>query len=341
MMQLNHRRSVRWATNRVAIVAIALIGNFVSSASACNIPVFRYALERWQPDNVEIIVFGAGGHTDASASPLQRLQQLSQGPNASLNAKIVQLDPSDSLPQPYAGVWAKVKDDVTELPYVVVQTKVGQGRVATHLQGSLGEIDLNRVIESPARNELQQRLLAGHSIVWLMIRSKDAAKNALAKDMLEKAFKTLESEVEIPEGVGLPGSELYADVPLVVRFSILEIDPDDEQEQFLLDLLTGIRSDATGQSEPLLVPVFGRGRALEVLAADQTTPTMIQELTKFLAGACSCQVKEQNPGFDLMIRCDWEGELFGGFENRPPDRSAEEGLNRQPTLVPIPPGRKK
>ncbi len=28
-----------------------------SAAVACNIPVFRYALERWQPDNCELILF--------------------------------------------------------------------------------------------------------------------------------------------------------------------------------------------------------------------------------------------------------------------------------------------
>ncbi|MFN9911224.1 MAG: hypothetical protein ACK53L_01495, partial [Pirellulaceae bacterium] len=27
------------------------------SASACNIPVFRYALERWKADNYELLVF--------------------------------------------------------------------------------------------------------------------------------------------------------------------------------------------------------------------------------------------------------------------------------------------
>jgi hypothetical protein len=51
-------------------------------------------------------------------------------------------------------------------------------------------------------------------------------------------------------------------------------------------------------------------------------------------------VKEQNPGFDLLIDADWDTELFGDDENRPPDRSSEEGRNRTPALVPIPPGRK-
>ena len=44
-----------------------------SVATACNIPVFRYALERWRPDICEVIVFHDGSFTDAQKSFLSGL----------------------------------------------------------------------------------------------------------------------------------------------------------------------------------------------------------------------------------------------------------------------------
>jgi len=57
--------------------------------------------------------------------------------------------------------------------------------------------------------------------------------------------------------------------------------------------------------------MFGRGRALEVILANVAKPTLNEDLTSFLSGACSCQVKEQNPGFDLLLSVNWDGELHG------------------------------
>ncbi len=31
----------------------------------------------------------------------------------------------------------------------------------------------------------------------------------------------------------------------------------------------------------------------------------LRESAAFVTGACSCQVKEQNPGFDLLLNADW------------------------------------
>jgi hypothetical protein len=135
----------------------------------------------------------------------------------------------------------------------------------------------------------------------------------------------------------LPGSELYSDIPLLVKFSSLEIQQDDPKEKFLVKLFASFRPDSLANGEPLVIPVFGRGRALEVIPAGELNDRLIEDLTSFLSGACSCQVKEQNPGFDLLLSVDWNTELFGeGFEP-PPAKSV--GDRSQPQLLTIPPGR--
>jgi hypothetical protein len=69
---------------------------------------------------------------------------------------------------------------------------------------------------------------------------------------------------------------------------------------------------------------------------------LIRELTEFLCGACSCQVKEQNPGFDLLLTTDWNRALFGEDAEGPPEEATNGSVQkRTPELIPIPPGRSK
>ena len=35
----------------------------------------------------------------------------------------------------------------------------------------------------------------------------------------------------------------------------------------------------------------------------------IEEVTHFLLGSCSCEVKAQNPGWDLLLSVDWDDAL--------------------------------
>jgi hypothetical protein len=193
------------------------------------------------------------------------------------------------------------------------------------------------VFQSPARDEIARRLLAGHSVVWLLVTSTDQARNDQARRTLEQHLRTTTDKIALPDGIGLPGSELYSEIPLLVKFSVLEIRSDDPHEKFLVDLFRGFRPDVLDGGDPLVVPVFGRGRALEVLPASKLNAGLVEDLCGFLSGACSCQVKDQNPGFDLLFSVDWNQKLFGeGFEP-PPAKTI--GDRAQPQLLNIPPGR--
>ena len=45
---------------RLCLIALAVVVFATSTGQACNIPVFRYALERWKPDASEVIIFHDG-----------------------------------------------------------------------------------------------------------------------------------------------------------------------------------------------------------------------------------------------------------------------------------------
>ena len=311
-------------------------------ATACDIPVFRYALERWKQDSCDVVVFFDGKMSKGDRLAIDVWRAASQGGGA--NIKVIEADVRSLEDDELNELWKSTRENAKsplKLPHVVVRTKVGQGKTISHFEGPLEKIGLENLLLSPARKELRSRLLAGHSIVWIMLKSPDEEKNKAVRERLEKQFKSLAKNIELPDGIGLPGSELYAEVPLLIKFSLLEINPIDPNERFLVDLLSSFKPVAVQNGDPLLAPVFGRGRVLEVLSADECKAAMVEDMTVFLSGPCSCQVKSLNPGFDLLLPANWHFDLFGETGETPPDRSDAEGKNKPPVLLPIPPGRKK
>lgn len=321
-------------TLRAAAIAVAV----VSVAVACNIPVFRYALERWVADRCDVIVFHRGPLTDNEAAAVDTIDTSSHS-----NCVVVKHDITSSGAPELESLWKLLsgRPGVT-LPHVVVRERHGRDGVVNLWSGPLSRTAAAGLLGSPARDEIVRRLQSGDAIVWLVVASSDPQRTRDAVSLVRTQCAALPSQVMLPEGIGLPGSELYSEVPLLLQFSVLEIRHDDPDEQFLVRQLTGFRADAFKAGEPLIVPVFGRGRALEVIPYGELNADLMLELTRFLCGACSCQVKEQNPGFDLLLTTDWNLALFGeDAELPPPATSVGSGQQAQPELIPIPKGTKR
>jgi hypothetical protein len=310
----------------------------MSTAYACNIPVFRYALERWRPDVCQFVIFHTGPLTDEVQEQIDKLRQ--DVATAGGNVRFQLVDRTEDLDTPMQELWEQSQATPSSTqPYVVVQLPHARGPI-TAWQGPLSDAFSSSLLGSPSRSELSRRLLAGHSIVWLIVTSSNPDRNAATRKLLDEQCQVLGDKIRLPEGIGLPGSELYSEVPLLLRFSVLELDPADAREHFMVQLFTRFHPEAMAAGEPLVVPIFGRGRALEVIPANLLDQHLIEDVATFLSGACSCQVKEQNPGFDLLLSANWDEELFGpGGLAPPPAKSVGEG-DRGPVRLTIPPGRK-
>lgn len=315
----------------VVLAATVVLG---SVALACNVPVFRYALERWKPDACEVFVF-CDRDFDAQQQPeLARLIAQAQEKRSNLSVTISQSG-VDKKPR-HAELWDTIRQlPGVKRPYVVVRTSVNDKQSVNSWHGPLANFKAEHLLDSPARQEISKRLLKGDSVVWVVLKSPVAERNAQISQLLGNELKKLAKTTPFPDGLGLPGSELYSELPLLMQFSVMEVDPSDAREQFLVGLFSGFEPDAIKNQRPLVVPVFGRGRALEVLPADRLDAGMIGDLTRYLCGACSCQVKERNPGFDLLLQADWDLELFGASGELPPPPK-EFDPNTAPTYVPIP-----
>lgn len=238
-----------------------------------------------------------------------------------------------------ASLWRKVQQEAaSQMPFVVVQGRHAKGSFQCWA-GPLESVAELGLLQSPARDEMAQRLLAGHALVWCVLGSSDERQNRRLLTRLDLASRKLQDTLQLPEGIGEPGSELFSEVPLLLKFSTLLIDRSNPQEQFLCNLFRELQPDAYQRDEALVIPVFGRGRALEVIPAGELREALIEDLALFLCGACSCQVKEQNPGFDLLMSVDWNAELFGADGVVPPIAESIQPGQRKPVLLTIPPGR--
>lgn len=323
---------------RVAFLLVCLSG----SLYACNIPVFRYALERWAPDSVEIIVFHDGRLSAEDSKMVDAIRNQTQSGASAANANVRRYDVASAKDEDLDDLWKRVAAGGAATPYVVVRSTASKGAKVNNWHGPLGTFQNTTTLQSPVRRRVSRQLLSGTSVVWLILKSNDEQKNKRLTAQLTKDLKTLSQSVELPDGIGLPGSELMADVPLLMKFEIVEIAPQDKNEQYLIDLLQGLAPESVSDDEPLAVPVFGRGRALEVIAGRDLTTELTRDLTMFLCAACSCQVKEMNPGFDLLMSTNWTTQLYGENGQDPIASGFQSQKNEGvPILIDIPAGRKR
>lgn len=325
---------------RIAVVlAVALAAP--QRTDACAVPVFRYALERWAADLFEVDVFYRGALTSAQQGAVSQLEDQSLINGGATNWEVVHCNLDDDLAEDLQAVGKAIGD--VALPHVVLRRPGGRRGSAVVWSGPLSQATPD-LWASPARSELIRRLATGDSVVWLVFRGTDDNGDLTVVEKLKAQLPTLAAEIPLPLGVGLPGSELLTRLPLEVRFSMLEVDGQAPDEAMFRAVVASGASELPDPTETLVVPVFGRGRAMTVLSAERLNEEVLAECCGFLCGACSCQVKQSNPGFDLLLAVNWDERLLGDAEadagatvvaaSMSPVEEASE-----PAYVAIPPGR--
>jgi hypothetical protein len=331
--------SRRFALRLLLLLLVTATGVTGQSACACNIPVFRYALERWSSDDLQLhlVVHDSQLH-DADRRVIDELTG-DNGSTTNLTATVWDLDSKLDLPA-FLDEWSL---PASNEPWCLIRSVAGAEPARTVWSSPLREIKPALIRTSPARESLAKMLLQGDSAVWIVIRGHDDEQADAVIQLLTTTLRKLEDETQLPDGIGLPGSELYSEVPLMVSFPILEIDANDPTERVFLEhvraFLPRSQSASTTRNPTLVVPVFGRGRALVALRADDINPETVADLTTFLSGACSCQVKRMNPGFDLLLSVNWKRQLFGdNASDVPVDELKSDEDSGIPTLVAIAPG---
>lgn len=304
---------------------------FATLAEACNVPVFRYALERWEPDPFQLVVFHDQPLPSELEQKLKSLEPVMEAPDARPNWKVTLVDTTRKIPALWAGLWEKERS--RPLPsYALCTPEWTKDDDALH-SGQLTLESIQALVTSAKRSEILDSILKGTAVTWLVVETKDADANQKLHDLLASETKRLLDVIQIPPNIGKDGINVLSPLPVEVSFRIITLSANDPAEAMLLHLL----NNGEMVKEPTLYPVFGRGRVLAAMPSSSLNKELLEETARFLCGACSCQVKAQNPGFDLLLSAHWQS-LFG--DNAPPHPMTEPKAADKPVLVPIP-GRKK
>jgi hypothetical protein len=310
-------------------IAVAFISAFVGGpAEACDVPVFRYVLERFGSDPQDFVIFHRGPlSTDAkkSVEAIEKLAGNRQSP-VTIRVRLVDLaaaagkktvnDTGNATNEPpaYHGRpsraaasklnWVPPPD--ASLPLLAV-IPTGSELTAPLWSGPLRGVEFRALVDSPARREVVRRLFQGDSAVFLLLQSGKPEADAAAEKLLRTTLAGQEKKLVLPARDG--PSLLLSKLPLKIAFSVLNVAPNDASERFLVQMLQNLSEQAGPTTGPIVFPIFGRGRVLTMLAGESLRAEAVQETCEFLCGECSCGIKGQVPGVDLLMAADWDAKL--------------------------------
>ncbi len=298
---------------KCGLVALAVL--LPCEARGCSIPVFRYALERWAASSYPLLLFHRGPLPEAARTLLRSLEQ----PATPANVAVKAVDLDYPLEAGIAPLWEKQSREAV-LPWLVLRPSEADEKTPDLWAGALTEANVAALLDSPARRRLVEAACRGDSVVFLLLESGDRAADDAAAALVEKCLARLPGEIVLPEPQP-DGPALLSALPVRAAFSLLRLSRQEAAEQVFVQLLLRSDEDLTGVRGPIVFPVFGRGRALGGLHGKDLTEEQIRQAARFLCGACSCQVKELNPGIDLLLSADWEKLLAIAASPVPPEPS--------------------
>lgn len=304
-------------THRTKLTLALLLLTFLLPAlpaAACQIPVFRYALERWQPDLFTAAVFHQGPLTDSQQTLVQQLRDAATSPSAPANIQVqlidtsIPLSPTHNLINQQFGPHQASSDT----PWVMLRFPQHVFTDTLAFSGPLNEHNTKTLLDSPARQQIADRIIDGQSAVWVLIESGDKAADDAAHELLKQELFRQQNELKLPTIEDLKNDEYYMEqttVELRLEFSILRLDPSDPDEAIFISMLRNSEQGLHAVKGTIAIPIFGRGRSYFALAGTGISPTQILSNCAFITGACSCQVKQQNPGADMLMAVNWNARV--------------------------------
>ncbi|MBE7497947.1 MAG: hypothetical protein HS117_23640 [Verrucomicrobiaceae bacterium] len=247
--------------------ALILLLITASSALACSVPVFRYALEHWEADAYRV--------TAPAGAKLPENYVVTTGTEPKIELRQPKSARNDAViwSAPFSEANLAVLVDSPARKEVAERLGSGESAVWVFLESG------DATKDAAALKTLEERLDYLGGVMNLPKLDEQDIKNGL---------------------VSIPGDGLR------LAFSIVKVKRDDPAEAAFIAMLLASEEDLRGFNEPMAFPIFGQGRALYALVGKGIRPETIDEAAQFLIGSCSCQVKEQNPGMDIAMAVDWK-----------------------------------
>jgi len=145
--------------------------------------------------------------------------------------------------------------------------------------------EFRNLTTSPLREKIAAELMAGKLCVMVYLKSDNKEKDEKGLQILQKAL---------------------GDSPFGKIITVFELSRNSKEEIHFASLLLNVEDDLKGIQEPMLFGVFGRFKALEPLLGKGITEENIGLMIDYLTAECSCLIKDDLPGTDILFTDKWD-----------------------------------
>jgi hypothetical protein len=145
--------------------------------------------------------------------------------------------------------------------------------------------ELTGLASSPLREKIAAELMAGKLCVLLYLTGTDTSVNRKGREIIKKAT----------------AASPFRDI-----ISTCELNRKNSEEAHFVSMLLNVEEDLNTIAEPMLFGVFARFKALEPLVGKGITEENIDLMISFLTADCSCLIKDDLPGTDILFNGTWD-----------------------------------
>jgi hypothetical protein len=287
-----------------SLLGLAFLASCASVALCCSIPVFRYALEHWTPEPFIVHVISKSELSASESDLFNELNLSSKNANVRIqlfDGKTGSTDHGKLIAQDYANL---------DSAWMVVETaKRRDVKSRVIWDGPFTSESVKQLLDSPVRQQVCDGLADKISVAWVFLETGEPSVDNPKFAKLESELRRLENEILLPviEEADLRDLSKKPE-ELKLRFATHRISRNDLNERAFIRMLLATESDLAEEftnGAPMVFPIFGRGRVLYALVGEGIATATIEEASRFLAGACQCTVKADNPGVDVLISYPW------------------------------------
>ncbi|MFZ2657499.1 MAG: hypothetical protein WAX69_21365 [Victivallales bacterium] len=303
-------------TIRILISFCIILAAHVAEAVDDSAPLFQLGLRKWETDTYKAVVIYSGEHPVGKEQGISFIEGRIQNKVKTLNLEILKVDINDKsmIDEKTNGILKTFKPD--RLPFTVIYFPAVSDVEIPLWAGYLTFPAAGFICDSPARREIARRLLKGDNAVWLLVDSGNEEADANAYRMLSGELRQASGVIPEPSqangNLGTIPEEnsvvpaLNVPVPTPMKMSIVRISKDDKSEMILLEMLNCMEPEImSNKDNPVLVPVYGRGRILEILSSDEVDSENVRTAIHKLSDPCAGGLKDPDSGSDMLMSVNW------------------------------------
>ncbi len=306
----------RWLSGPLCVIALGALG---ISAMACDTPVYRFSMysDSWAPWPYAAFYLHSGEIPEAHAAINRRLASFEDEIPHRTNLVLHEVNTTE------AGVWEQLPKTLRQEWEDLAEKGPRWFIMAPHAlrplySGNLDDATLASLIDSPVRQQIGKAQEQGKMVLLLLEGAAADENEAAAKviaDVAKQAADGLLASNELPLDLPkVPDPEAKPNLDtLSLELQMIRVRRDDPAERFLVQMLMAVEPDLDRFADRAMVFLaYGRGRVLPpYIGAGITAENLITESgVQFLLGPCSCEIKGQNPGADLLTSWDWRASAM-------------------------------